>query len=120
MSVTRATRREITLAAALTATVAAGLLRVGPVPGDAPAHLYRTFLVDHGAVLWDNLWYAGHYPLASYSLLYYFPAALIGNTPLVIGGALASTALFTVIAYHQWGEIAKWPARIFGILAAAP
>ena len=112
-------RRELLLAAGLTATVSA-LLMLGPAPGDAPAHLYRTLLVQHGAVLWDNLWYAGQYPLGSYSLLYYFPAAVLGNLPIVLVAAVASTLLFASIGFHEWGALARWPTRAFGVLAAAP
>src|SRR2546421_1120100 len=115
-----APRRELALGVALTALIAMTLVLAGPTPGDAPAHLYRTFLVHQGAVFWDNLWYAGQYPLASYSLLYYFPAALFGNVALVISAALVSTVLFTAIAFHEWGPVARWPSRAFGVLAAAP
>jgi hypothetical protein len=113
-------RRELVIGAALTAGFAALVLAVGPAPGDAPVHLYRTFLVRDGALIWDNFWYAGTYPLASYSLLYYLPAALVGNLPLVFCAAVASTLLFSSIALREWGRDALWPARIFGILAAAP
>ena len=113
-------RREVVLAAALTAGFAALVLTVGPAPGDAPVHLYRTFLVRDGALIWDNFWYAGTYPLASYSLLYYLPAALIGNLPLVFAAAVASTVLFSSIALKEWGRDALWPSRVFGVLAAAP
>jgi hypothetical protein len=113
-------RRELLLGAALTAVFAALVLAVGPAPGDAPVHLYRTFLVRDGALVWDNFWYAGTYPLASYSLLYYLPAALVGNLPLVFAAAVASTALFSSIAFRQWGRDAVWPARVFAVLAAAP
>jgi hypothetical protein len=112
-------RRDLVLAAGLTVTVAA-LIMLGPSPADAPAHLYRTLLVQHGAVIWDNLWYAGQYPLASYSLLYYFPAALIGNLPLVVLAAVASTVLFALIGFREWGAVARWPVRVFGVFAAAP
>ena len=54
-------------------------------------------------VLWDNFWYAGNFPLASYSLLYYLPAALIGNLPLVIGASVVSTLLFASIAFQRVG-----------------
>jgi hypothetical protein len=114
-----APRRELILAGALTAMVAA-LLMLGPAPADAPAHLYRTFLVAHGSVVWDNLWYGGQYPLASYSLLYYFAAVVVGNILLVATAAVVSTILFALIAFHEWGPIARWPARVFGVLAAAP
>ena len=113
-------RRELVLGAALTAGFAALVLAIGPAPGDAPGHLYRTFLVRDGALIWDNFWYAGTYPLASYSLLYYLPAALVGNLPLVFCAAVASTVLFSSIALREWGRAALWPARIFGVLAAAP
>ncbi len=113
-------RRERLLGASLTAVVAGALLAFGPAPGDAAAHLYRTFLVRHGALVWDNLWFAGQYPLASYSLLYYLPAAAVGNLPLVFAAAVASTVLFANIAFQEWGSAALWPSRIFGLLAAAP
>jgi hypothetical protein len=113
-------RRELLLGAALTAAFAALVLAVGPAPGDAPVHLYRTFLVRDGALIWDNFWYAGTYPLASYSLLYYLPAALVGNLPLVFAAAVASTVLFASIALREWGRAALWPSRVFGVLAAAP
>ena len=113
-------RRELVLGAALTAAFAALVLAIGPAPGDAPVHLYRTFLVRDGALVWDNFWYAGTYPLASYSLLYYLPAALVGNLPLVFLAAVASTVLFASIALREWGRAALWPARVFGVLAAAP
>ena len=112
--------RELALASLLTLAVAALLLGLGPAPGDAPAHLYRTFLVENGSFVWDNFWYAGHYPLASYSLLYYLPAALVGNLPLVVAGAVLSTVLFATIAYRTWELAALWPVRLFGVFAAAP
>ena len=113
-------RRELLLGAALTAGFALLVHLVGPAPGDAPVHLYRTFLVRDGALVWDNFWYAGTYPLASYSLLYYLPAALVGNLPLVFAAAVASTVLFASIVLREWGRAALWPARVFGVLAAAP
>jgi hypothetical protein len=113
-------RRELLLGAGLTALFAALVLLVGPAPGDAPVHLYRTFLVRDNTLIWDNFWYAGTYPLASYSLLYYLPAALVGNLPLVFAAAVVSTVLFSSLAIREWGRAALWPSRIFGVLAAAP
>ena len=115
-----ARRRELLLAAGLTAAFAGLLVLIGPAPGDAPAHLYRTLLVRHGAFVWDNYWYEGNYPLASYSLLYYLPAALVGNLPLVFAASVVSTMLFSSIALREWGSAALWPSRVFGVLAAAP
>lgn len=113
-------RRELWLGGVVTALVSATLLAFGPAPGDAAAHLYRTLLVQHGTVIWDNYWYAGDYPLASYSLLYYLPASVVGNVPLVFGAAVVSTMLFASLALREWGQAALWPARVFGVLAAAP
>nr|MBA2474988.1 hypothetical protein [Actinomycetota bacterium] len=87
---------------------------------DAPAHLYRTFLVEQGVHLWDNLWYAGQYPLASYSFLYYLPAALVGNIPLVAAAAVASAALFASVVVREWGAVGRLPALAFGLLAGGP
>jgi len=113
-------RRELLIGAAVTAIVAALVVTVGPAPGDAAVHLYRTFLVRHGIFVWDNFSYAGWYPLASYSLLYYLPTAVVGNLPLVFVAAVASTVLFSSIALTEWGSAALWPSRVFGVLAAAP
>jgi hypothetical protein len=112
--------REPFLCAALTGIVGALLIAFGPAPGDAAVHLYRTLLVQHGALLWDNFWYAGQYSLADYSLFYYLPAALVGNAPLVFVAAVVSTVLFASIARQEWGEVALWPTRIFAVCAAAP
>ena len=113
-------RRELLLGGLVTAAVAGLLLAVGPAPGDAPAHLYRTLLVRDRTYVWDNFWYAGDFPLASYSLLYYLPAALFGNLPFVFAAAVVSTVLFAAIALREWGQAALWPSRLFGVLAAAP
>lgn len=113
-------RREFLVGALVTAAVGGLLLALGPAPGDAPVHLYRTLLVRDGAYVWDNFWYAGNYPLASYSLLYYLPAAVFGNLPLVFAAAVGSTVLFASVALREWGAAAVWPSRVFGVLAAAP
>lgn len=116
----RRSSRETLAGAALTGAVSLVLLLAGPGPADAPAHLYRVMLVRNGALVWDNFWFAGQYPLASYSLLYYLPAALVGNLPLVLGAAVASTVLFSSVARREWGAAALWPSRAFAVLAAAP
>jgi hypothetical protein len=96
------------------------LFAFGPAPGDAEVHLYRTFLVRHGAFVWDNFWYEGDFPLVAYSLLYYFPAALVGNVPLVVASVIASSVLFASISMREWGPAAVWPSRVFAIFAVAP
>jgi hypothetical protein len=115
-----APRRETLLAGVVACIGAAVLVVLAPPTGDAPAHLYRTLLVREGVFVWDNLWYGGHYPLASYSLLYYLPAALVGNLPLVFGAVVLSAILFASIVEREWGAAAHWPARAFAVLAAGP
>ena len=113
-------RRELLIGAAVTTIVGALLVVLGPAPGDAAVHYYRTWLVRHGILLWDNFSYAGWYPLTSYSLLYYLPTAVVGNLPLVFASAVASTMLFSSIATREWGRAALWPSRVFAVFAAAP
>jgi hypothetical protein len=106
---------------ALIAGMAAALLvTVGPAGGDVPAHLYRTLLVRENVYLWDNLWFAGQYPLVSYSLLYYPVAAVVGNVTLVVTSVIFSAVLFERICSREWGAAAVWPSRAFAILAAGP
>jgi hypothetical protein len=113
-------RSETVLCAAIAAVGVTLVAAFGPPGGDAAAHLYRTELVRDGVLVWDNLWFAGHYPLASYSVLYYLLAAAIGNTLLVGVGAVASAALFAAIAHEEYAEAARWPGRAFAALAATP
>ena len=113
--------RSETLLPAVVAFVSAVLVAAfAPPGGDSAAHLYRTELLRDGVVFWDNLWFAGHYPLASYSLLYYLPSALVGNVPLVAAAVVVSAALFASLATNQWGPAARWPARLFAVLVAGP
>ena len=116
----RLARADVVTTALLATVSGALLILLVPAGGDAPAHLYRTLLVRDGVHIWDNLWYEGQYPLASYSLLYYLPAAFVGNVPLVFASVIASAALFASLALREWGRPARWPARAFGVLASAP
>ncbi len=104
----------------LAAGSALAILTLAPPPGDASAHLYRTWLVDRGVIFWDNLWFAGSYPIVTYSPLYYVLAVLLGNTLLTVFGALAAAGCFALLAVREWGPIAAWPARCFGVCAAGP
>jgi hypothetical protein len=112
--------RDLLICASIAASAAGLLLGFGPVPADAEVHLYRTYLFEHGALVWDNLWYSGDFPFATYSLLYYFPASWVGNPPLVVGAVVASTILFASVARREWSDPGKWPARAFAVFAAAP
>ena len=113
-------RREPLLSALVAVAIGVPLVLLGPPAGDLPAHLYRTELVREGVLLWDTFWYAGHYPLASYSLLYYFPAALVGNELLALLAIVGSAALFASLVVREWGAPARWPARAFAVAACGP
>jgi hypothetical protein len=107
-------------AAAIAFVIGLALVLLGPPPGDLPAHLYRTELVRDGVFVWDTFWYAGHYPLVSYSLLYYLPAAVVGNDLVALVSVVAAAALFASLARREWGEAALWPSRVFAVVACAP
>jgi hypothetical protein len=115
-----AVRREALAAAGIAAGIGGLLVAFGPPAGDAAAHLYRTELVREGVLVWDGYWYAGHYPLASYSLLGYLPAALVGSVALALVAVVASAALFAAITVAEWEDAARWPSRAFAVLACTP
>ena len=102
----------------LSAALSAFVVLAVPRGGDLAAHLYRTGLVRHGVLVWDNLWFSGQYPLSSYSLLYYLVAAVVGNAVLGIVGVVASAAIFASIAQREWIAVGRWPARLFAVLLA--
>ena len=100
----------------MAAAAACLVVLVVPRGGDLAAHLYRTGLVRHGILIWDNLWFGGQYPLTSYSLLYYPLAALAGNAALGIGGVVLGAVLFSSVAEREWQAAARWPARAYAVL----
>lgn len=110
--------REVAVCGALSAALSAFMVLALPRGGDLAAHLYRTSLVQHGILVWDNLWFAGQYPLSSYSLLYYPLASLVGNAALGIGGVVLAAAIFASIAQREWKNVGRWPARAFAVLLA--
>jgi hypothetical protein len=108
--------REVVLCGAISAAVSALFVFTLPHGGDLAAHLYRTALVQRGIYVWDNLWFAGQYPLSSYSLLYYLLAAVVGNPVLGIAGVVVAAAVFASIAQREWNAAGRWPARVFALL----
>ncbi len=113
-------RREAVVASAIASSIALALAALGPPAGDAAAHLYRTELVREGVLVWDGFWYGGHYPLASYSVLFYLVAALVGPLVVALVAVVASAALFAGLVVHEWGAAGRWPSRTFAVLACAP
>lgn len=109
---------EVLLCVLLAASTASLAVFAAPRGGDLAAHLYRTSLVRHGVVIWDNLWFAGQYPLASYSLLYYLLAAVVGNTALGVSGVVVAGGIFASLMQREWRRVGRWPARAFAVLLA--
>lgn len=110
--------REAVTCGGIAAAAAAVAVFVLPRGGDLPAHLYRTGLASHGVFIWDNLWFAGQYPLASYSLLYYPLASVVGNGALGIAGVVIAAVVFALVAAREWRSVGPWPARAFALLLA--
>jgi hypothetical protein len=100
----------------IAACAAAVIVLVVDPGGDDAAHLFRVALVRHGILVWDNLWFAGEYPLLTYSLLYYLPAAAVGNVALGIVSVVLAALAFASIVKRRWGGAAVWPARSFALL----
>ncbi len=112
--------REPVACALIGALCALAAIAFAPPAQDLAAHIYRATLVHQGALLWDNYWYTGDYPLVTYSLLAPALAALVGVTPLLVLCTTASGGLFAVIGSREWGRDARWPARAFAAAAALP
>jgi len=112
--------REPLVAACIGAVCAASVLIFAPPAQDLAAHVYRASLVSHGVLLWDNYWYTGTYPLATYSLLAPVLSALLGVAALLVVSTAAAGAFFAAIATREWGRDARWPSRAFAAAAALP
>jgi hypothetical protein len=110
-------RREALLPLACGAVAAAlvvALVTLAPPSGDAPSHLFQTWLYRHGGFqLWNNLWYAGRYEFVSYSVLYYPLAAHTGELPVLVVSAFVLAACFAAVCRREWGGAARNPAIAF-------
>jgi hypothetical protein len=102
--------------------VAAGLAGVyllwHPDSADLAAQVFRSDLfADHGFLVWNNDWYAGHY-LPGYSVLFPPLGAAIG--PRLVGAlaAVAAAALFAVLARRHFGSGA-WVGSLWFAAAVA-
>jgi hypothetical protein len=111
--------REAMLAGALAALLSALLLWLGPPGNDLAAHVYqRTLFLQHGYVLWNNLWYAGRYSFVTYSVLYYPLSALLGIKVLALASVTAAALAFAIVVGREWGPAARWSSRTFAVLWA--
>src|SRR3989440_4168673 len=115
-----ALEREVLLAAAAAASLAALLLWALPPGTDFAAHVYqRTLYLKHGFVLWNNFWYAGRYSFITYSILYYPLSAFIGIRLLALVSVTIAALAFAVVIGREWGPEARWSSRAFAVLWAA-
>jgi len=99
------------------AAVAMAVWSSGLLGGDAPAHLFQTWLFRHASFqLWNNDWYSGRYDFISYSLLYYPVASIVGERALTVVAASVMAASFSAIVEREWGRAARAPAIAFAVL----
>jgi hypothetical protein len=105
------------LPVAVTSAACVAFLLLDLHPVDVAAATYRADLfAAHGFALWNGNWYGGHYTL-SYSVLAPPLLWLLGATPLAIGSAIASTALFQVMVRRHFGPAALAGAVWFALTA---
>src|SRR6266545_1499519 len=106
-------------AAGSAASLAVLLFWLGPPGNDLAAHVYqRAVFLHNGFELWNNLWYGGRYSFVTYSVLYYPLAGLLGINLLAIGSIALAAAGFALVVCHQWGPVARWSSRTFGVVWA--
>ena len=87
---------------------------LGTTPsGDAPSHLFQTWLYRHGGFeLWNNYWYAGRYEFVTYSVFYYPLAARFGQVAVLVVSAALLCGSFALISQREWGRpAARGPER---------
>jgi hypothetical protein len=111
--------REAMFAAGSAASLAALLIWLGPPGNDLAAHVYqRTVFVHDGFQLWNNFWYGGRYSFVTYSVLYYPLAGFLGIKPLAVASIATAALAFAVVVGRQWGPLARWSSRTFGVVWA--
>jgi hypothetical protein len=102
---------------ALTVVLAIGYAT--PPTGDAPSHLFQTWLYRHGGFSpWNNYWYAGRYEFVTYSAFYYPLAAQFGQVLVLAASAAVLCSSFALVVQAEWGRTAaRGPALAFAVTA---
>ncbi len=96
------------------AVLAAAYLILSPASADLAAQTFRANLfADHGFLIWNNYWYAGHY-LPGYSVIYPPLGALLGPRVLGALAAVAAAGCFGALARHRYGDRARLATWWFG------
>jgi hypothetical protein len=86
--------------------------------GDAPSHLFQTWLYRHGGFgVWNNYWYAGRYEFVNYSVLYYALAAQVGQLGVLVPASGVLGAGFAAVCRREWGDAARGPSLAFAATA---
>ncbi len=113
--------RHNTLPLACVAIAAGVALAVGVLAapsGDAPSHLFQTWLYRHGGFeVWNNYWYAGRYEFVNYSVLYYALAAKVGQLGVLVPASAVLGGGFAVVCRREWGDAARGPSLAFATTA---
>ncbi len=109
---------KLTRALLPAAVLAVAYLVVAPSPADLAAQTFRADLFSsHGYLIWNDYWYSGH-SLLGYSLVYPPLGALLGPRLLGALAAVASGALFGLIARRRYGDRAGLAVAWFGAATA--
>lgn len=86
--------------------------------GDAPSHLFQTWLYRHGGFeVWNNYWYAGRYEFVNYSVLYYALAAQVGQLGVLVPASAVLGGGFAIVCRREWGGAARGPSLTFAATA---
>jgi hypothetical protein len=102
--------------AVLAGSVALGFGLLAVPSGDAPSHLFQTWLYSHGGFeVWNNYWYAGRYEFVNYSVFYYPLAAYLGQLGVLVPAAALLGAGFALACGGEWGRAARGPSIAFAI-----
>ena len=106
----------IAFAVALTASLGAALLWLGPPGADTAAHVYqRDLFRSQGFVTWDNYWYSGRHVFVTYSWLYYPLAWAVGIKLLAALSLAVATAAFALLV--DWKPAVVSFAVVWGLYA---
>jgi hypothetical protein len=100
----------------IAASVALGVGLLTAPSGDAPSHLFQTWLFRHGGFeVWNNYWYAGRYEFVNYSVFYYPLAAYVGQLGVLVPAAALLGGSFALATGNEWGRAARGPSIAFAV-----
>ena len=103
---------------AIAAGVALAIGVLAAPSGDAPSHLFQTWLYRHGGFeVWNNYWYAGRYEFVNYSVFYYALAAHAGQLGVLVPASGVLGGAFAAVCRREWGDAARGPSLAFAATA---